>query len=838
MKKEIKRERKTESSALSEKKGWTIPLKYQTPLLLLVIFVVFLVYYSPMYFGGETFQSGDIVTSMSTRTYIDNEHEEFTLWYPYIFGGMPGYALSVGYKWFNLIYVAKAAVVSSFQSLFSVDYTMWTLYLIILAFTTFYLVEYLTRNKLIALFASLSVSFSTRLVTLLAAGHVTKLTVLCILPLLILFLLKFEKEIKLKDFAILVIALQISLQGWHVQVIFYTLFAIGIYFLFNLVYSIIKKEQARIKQFFKSGLTFAAAFTIALLIQSDNLTQIYEYNKFSTRGTKGILEETTATGEKSSDSEFYQYATNWSFSPGEVLTFIIPSYYGFGKSTYQGQLTQNKPVPVNTYFGQMPFVDVPLYMGVVVFFLALFGLYSHRKNRFIQYLALLITISLLISFGRTFPLVYDLMFYYFPFFDKFRIPSMILLLVQVTLPVLAAFGIKGIIDLVKENDTHLLKVVQYFAIILTSLFVISLVFGSGLTEWFSGRVNSFASENLRAAQMFRALSDYMSDMFIGDVRFAFGISSVVFLLALALIKRKVSISVFLIAVVVLSFADLYRVNKRSEEYVQDQNIEELFAQPDYLKTIQDQNDPQPFRMLNLKQDGSMGSFRNNSNFNSYFLLHDLYGYSAIKPRSFQDYMDVVGPFNETLWRMLNVKYLIFEQANPMPSLRLLENSEKTFVYEFTDVLPRAYFVDSVATAVPLEILNLVKNNGFDPKQVSYLTDLTLDIDKPGNNASVTVTKYLDEKIELDVLATGNNLLFLGDTYYPNGWRAYVDGNETPIYKLNHGFRGVIVPEGKHKIVFEYRPTSFVVSKYLALSLSFLTILGLSLGLYFDSKKNK
>lgn len=393
MAKGSKKEKSSENTLTNVKKGFSIPLKYQTPLLLLLIFVVFLAYYSPMYFGGETFQSGDIVTSKSARTYLDNERDDYTLWYPYIFGGMPSYALTVGYKWFNLIYVAKTAVVTTFRSLFSVDYAMWTIYLLILAFASYYLVEYLTKNKLIALFSALSISFSTRLVTLLAAGHVTKLTALCMIPILLLLLLKFEKGVKLKDFAILVIALQLSLQGWHVQVIFYILFAIGVYYLFNVIYSLIKKEQDKIKQFLKSGVTFAGAFIIALLIQSDNLTQIYEYKEFSTRGPKGILESSTGSEETGSGSDFYQYATNWSFSPGEFLTFIVPSYYGFGKSTYQGQLTQNQPVSVNTYFGQMLFVDVPLYMGVVVFFLALFGIYAHRKNRFIQYLAILILIS-------------------------------------------------------------------------------------------------------------------------------------------------------------------------------------------------------------------------------------------------------------------------------------------------------------------------------------------------------------------------------------------------------------------------------------------------------------
>lgn len=85
------------------------------------------------------------------------------------------------------------------------------------------------------------------------------------------------------------------------------------------------------------------------------------------------------------------------FSPGEVLTFIIPSYYGFGKSTYQGPLSQNQPVEVNTYFGQMPFVDVAMYMGVIVFFLALFAMFTDWKNPLVRFFTILSVIALLIS---------------------------------------------------------------------------------------------------------------------------------------------------------------------------------------------------------------------------------------------------------------------------------------------------------------------------------------------------------------------------------------------------------------------------------------------------------
>ncbi len=102
----------------------------------------------------------------------------------------------------------------------------------------------------------------------------------------------------------------------------------------------------------------------------------------------------------------------------------------------------------------------------------------------------------------------------------------------------------------------------------------------------------------------------------------------------------------------------------------------MFKKPDYVKVIEEQNDKEPFRILNLKQDGTPGSFNQNSNFNAYFLLEDFYGYSGIKPRAYQDIIDVVGPVNATLWRMLNVKYIITEKQVQFPGLAPIYTGKK------------------------------------------------------------------------------------------------------------------------------------------------------------------
>ena len=516
-----------------------IPEKFHIPIFVLVILALFLFFFSPLYFGGKTFQSGDIITSNSSKTYVENHTGEYTLWNPYVFGGMPAYALAVGYKWFNLIYVTVNSVRDVFSSSFVVDYAMWTFYLLALAYTMFTFFYLQTKNKLVSLLVALAASFSTGLIVFLFIGHVTKLTSLWVFPVLFLLLFNFQKRIKFLEVLVLIFFMDVLFLGWHVQIIFYVFFSVLIYFVYFFLRSLRLKDKFLTSQLLKSLGVFALAVIIGLLIQSDNLTQTYEYTPFSTRGTESILEKETGP-TKQSESDFYQYATNWSFSPGEVLTFIIPSYYGFGKSTYQGPLSQNQPVEVNTYFGQMPFVDVAMYMGVIIFFLAVFSMIVNWKNSLVRFFTILSVIALLISFGRTFPLIYDLMFNYFPFFDKFRVPSMILVLVQLSFPILAGLGLVKIISLKENPDEKIGKIIRNTFYIFAGIFVLTLLLGSPIKDWFISR----AAANAEKGARLQAIHDYMGDMFLSDVRLAFFFTASTFGLAFAFSKKKLSADLY------------------------------------------------------------------------------------------------------------------------------------------------------------------------------------------------------------------------------------------------------------------------------------------------------
>ena len=201
-------------------------------------------------------------------------------------------------------------------------------------------------------------------------------------------------------------------------------------------------------------------------------------------------------------------------------------------------------------------------------------------------------------------------------------------------------------------------------------------------------------------------------------------------------------------------------------------------------------------------------------------------------------MDVVGPVNPTIWRMLNVKYIITDSPVQFGGLKELNTSSNTHVYENENVLPRVYFVDSVAAKSGIDILNSAKANNFDPRHVAFVEGEKPETSAPDSTAFTTITDYKDEIISISAKASGNNFLFLGDTYLPTGWKAYIDGDQVKIFRTNHGFMGIVVPTGEHKVDFKYAPTSFYISKYTALILSSLVIAGLLFAIFMDQRKKE
>lgn len=834
LKKQVKKEQKQNFFTTFSIDNY-IPEKYQDILMVIIPFVLLYLFFSDVFFGPLTFISGDITTSMAMKNYLAYAKEVGTqpLWDPYIFMGMPAYITSIGLRAFDLILYILHFVESIFKALTNEQSAGPTFYFYILAITTYAFLRYKKVDRLTSLFASIGVTFSTGMIIFIPIGHNTKMITLCMIPFLFLALERLQHKITFFDFLFLIVVIHIQLLSAHIQEIFYSYFAVLIYFIYFVIRYLLKKESKTAFNLLKVGVILIFASLLAAGMSIDQYWAIYEYNPTSIRGTPSILEQVNPSAKKTTGGLDYEYATNWSFSPGEMITWIMPSFYGYGNSVYQGELSQNQPYEVNTYWGQMPFVDVPQYMGILIFVFGLFGMYFNRKNPFVQFLTILVAISILISFGRTFPILYDLMFYYFPFFNKFRVPSMILNLVQISFPILAAFGLHSIYKFKQGEEKINASIINYFLYFFAGLFVIFIVFNSSIKEWYLGLLRD-------SQKVHPQLYDYTFNMFYKDSLTAFAVAIAGLGLTLVYLKGKLNYQVLVITLVILTVFDLFTISSRGMRKYDETQLQTEFETPEWVKAIK--KDTSVYRILNLKQDGSLGSINHHSNYHVTFLLQDFYGYSGAKPRAYQDLIDVIGLTNPTLWRMFNVKYIITDKSIPSPYFDVIYQDEKTVVQLNKLALPRAYFVHRFEKIPAFDFLNKIKNNEIEPAEViQFSPDTKLEfekIDPPDSTAYVNITKYVFENIELDVNASGNNLLFLGDTYYNIGWKALIDGKETKIYRANHNGRAILVPPGKHKIEFRYEPLSYYLGKNISLALNAVVLILLAIFGYKSLRKKR
>ena len=834
-----KQQKKTASQIQSNEMGFSfdkiVPVKFQTPVLLLLILVFILLFFSPVTFGDKTTSSGDLIQVKSLREYATKDRDNFSLWNPYIFCGMPAVATSMSLRWFDFTAVLYSYVSRIYSAGFQNYNAIYTFSFVILAFTAFFFMRSLGASRGISFIVSIGTAFSSGIVVLYYIGHISKLMSLAVFPFILMMLFRFQKKITLIEVLLFTLALHVLILGAHVQIVFYFGLSTLIYFIYFFIRAFSNKDKFLQKQLLKSLGIAAAAGIIAVMMSFDTYAQLYQYKPYSTRGTKSISEQSQPENKTGSDS--YEYNTSWSFSPGEVLTFIVPSYYGFGTSTYKGPLTNNQSYEVHTYFGQMTTVDMPMYFGVVIFALALFALFTRWKEPIVQFFGILVVLYIFISFGKNFPLIFNLFYYYFPMFNNFRVPSMILHITQLFFPILAGFGLMKLISMRKERNLKLEKVLRNTAIVFAGLLILSFLLGGSLSGWFSQRVKDYATslQQSQNTQYFNALSEYITNMFISDLHIALTLVALTFGICYFYVISKINKELLVTGIAILIIFDLFRIGERGSNYVASSDVNRLFSEPDYIVAIKQKSIKEPYRIFNIKQDGSYGSINANLDFHVYFMEEDFFGYSAVKPRTFQDIVETVGPVNPTLWRMLGVKFVITQQPFNLPGMTPILQTKDTFVYSNNQALPRVYFVDSVAEKSPMEMLTLMKNNSFDPKKLAFVDKLDFNFNKADSNCTSVITQYKDESVTLDVNATGNNFLFFGDTYLP-GWKAFIDGKTVKTHKADYGFIGIIVPQGKHKVEFVYDPEVFEIGKTASLILNILLFGGIIVTVFVSKKK--
>ncbi len=824
--------------------------RYENLIYIGIIILSVLLFFKEGVFSGKVFATGDILASDSFRTFLDDAKKSgvFPLWVPYIFMGMPNFPIiSYNPRSYDFFYFIWDSVYGTITNSSTNGVLPVILYYAIFGIGFYLYSNYKFKNKLIALYCALTATFATDFIQRIVVGHNTKVLALAFFPLILLFLDKlidsFDDKSKsvfsfqnLINLALLALMLHIQLNSNHIQMIFYAYLMLGIYLLYLIIYRVVKKTQ--ISGIIKSGIFFVIAALLAVAMNADVMMTMKEYNKYSMRGEPGI--EAKIDKKVADDQPLdYQYATNWSFSPGEVITFLLPYYYGFGDVEIQGQ-------KANLYWGQMPFTTNPMYFGVIVLILAVTGVfYNFRKNPFVQAMTVISVVFLFMSFGRNFSLIYDLFFNYFPYFSSFRAPVMIHHFMNIAIVILSGFGLKSVIEIAKEKtDSERLKKLCYvFFGIAGLMFLISIVgFEGSYTD--SVSTSSLADKLKQQGATAQQISQYIKQQIIpnayansiSDLRLhAFFIALVAGLMFMYA-TNKVSVKIFLAVTILIAVIDLWNVNFKTLHWDNAGETKNAFAETDFTNWLLKTNpDTYTYRVAEFN-----GGRLTTDNTMAYYRLHSFNGYHGAKIRIYQDAVDVAEGENPLLLTLGGVKYIISDK--PLQDTSFVQVFKGTkLIYENKNFIPKAFFADGYKVEKDITILNNIRDMNFDPRKTAFLEkDINQKIDKPDSAASVKLIKGDIHSLEYEVNATGNNLLVFSEIYLPFGWKAYIDGKETEFYKTDYILRSLVVPQGKHKVEFRYEPAVYYTGKSVSIGANVLLGIILLAGVFgyaTNKKKN-
>lgn len=825
----------------------------------LLLIVALMVFLGGAFFGGSV-PASDNLSSLAMQNYLmaASDSGEFPLWIPHIFSGMPNYAslLSTGDRWWDVIHSAFYGGAEMFGNIFNSDVARVALFYMIYGIGIYALMRSQKKDRYASFFASFAAVFSTGVIVWIMIGHNTKPIVMAMLPWIFMALEKLRQRFSLLYAVLLTVGLHIVFESTHVQMIFYAACAVGLYLLFELISRAVKKDNPI--SVVKTAGVLVLAGALAFIISSDRYLAVMEYTDYSTRGAAPLFPKEGVDVSEDGGND-YEYATQWSFSPPEMIDFAVPNYHGYGKLEYDYtepkksntilasiSRQQGGRLPL-TYWSQKPFEDVPPYMGIIVLVLGFVGFWSHRRNVFAQFLMALSVFSLLLSFGYTWPYLYDIFYNYVPNFDKFRAPSMSLSLMQFSFPILAGYAVDMFLkNRMKKKDKQARQYKYNTGLLITTALFIGafLIFYAAFKDSYYAAIASSKLPDLyrNSPQVVQELQQFLWESTVSDWLVNSLILGGAVFLIIFYTRSKASYVVFAVGMTLLMAFDLFRVSGRALEVSEGGMAREQIEQHrDWADWIKSQ--PGYFRV---------GDFVSPTpNATAYFGLHGINGYHSAKLRVYQDMLDAAAGGhtsqvrNPFIWNLTGTKYIAW--GGEMPGMQPVYQSPRTgaVIYENPDALPRVFFVDSYEELGEKEAarkLEYIPGGNFNPREVAYITETefsglpSVNIDSVGPTASVEITDFANQHIKIKANATGNNLLFLSEVWYPEGWTTYIDGEETETYRTNFAFRSIVVPPGEHEIELIYESEQFEFGKLASMLASGILFAMLVIGIIIEKRK--
>ena len=780
----------------------------------LVAFVILaLVYANPVITGKQLFQHDIVQYKGGAKELLDYraQNNEETYWSDSMFGGMPTYQMGAQFR---------GDIIKKIDDV--LNFLPKPANYIFLLFSGFFLLGLVAvRNWKYALLGATFFGLSTYFYIALAAGHNGKIhTVAYFAPLLAGILLVYIRKKYIIGFIVTALFMGLQVAANHPQMTYYLFIALGFLFLSELIRAIQGKIEW--KHFGIATGVLALAFVLGVGMNSQRIMANSEYITETVRG-KQILDNDIHSSEKSGMDK--ESMLMWSYGKLETLNLFIPRLMG-GSSNEEGsekmmaevqEMVQSnvssqeemdrvsKGFGSLTYWGEQPGTSGPAYQGAIVCFLAVLGFFfAWKKYRYWILGASILTIFL--AWGSNFIIVSDLFIDFVPFYNKFRAPSSILVVVELLFPLIAIVGLYRFFNSNETSETTAENVLTYeykkkiltiVSAVVLGITLLLTVFGKSILGFYTATEKTY-------------LPPYLLDFLVDERYKMFSVDAIKALIYVAItagllflgLKKKINQNLVIIIIGLVSIFDLWSVNKRylnndnfidktftenpfqtenSELLMQkvgdNKNLQSLLANANVNKTLETiaEKDKTHYRIYNQV----LGTF---SETNTSYFKSSIGGYHAVKLRRYDDLINEYFSKMDTvrvpkILNMLNSKYMIFGDAekpdavtNPQANGNAWFVSEIKFVNSPNEEIKQIAEVDTKKIAI-------VSNDDkkyFDGKAMAA-----------DSTAVLNLTKYQANELEFKTQSKTPQLAVFSEIYYPKGWKMLIDEKEVPYIKADY-----------------------------------------------------
>lgn len=775
----------------------------------IVSFIAIAGFYFAPQFEGKSLQMHDI-TQYEGMSHDIEQHKKDTgedpKWTGNLFGGMPAYLISARYESVILKHTMKV-----------LEFMGAPASLIFIAmFGFFVMLSLWGLNPWVGIVPSLAYGLSTYFFIIIGAGHYTKMVAAAYIPLLMGAVFFTYRKNMWIGAALAAFFGSLEIAASHPQITYYFVMVLAAYWVNECVCAVKAKTVPRLV---KATLLLVLAAALAVGSNLAPLWYINQHSKDTIRGGTELTQEgTDVLPSKTQGSGLdIDYATGWSYGRTESFNMFIPNLMGGsseGSFSSDGDVAQSlgkynaraMATQLPSYWGEQPMTSGPTYIGAVIMFLCVLGLFLlSGRNKW--WIISIMGVALLLAWGKNLMWFTELFFNILPGYNKFRTVAMILIIVEWCVPFVAALTLAKLWS-GNYSREQLMRALKNAVYITAGVALMFALFASALFGF------DAVSDAQMPADVVEAMKSERLSMLRGDamrsLMFVLMGAAVVWLYGVHKIKRGALIA--LLALLVC--ADLIPVNIRflpQSKFVATHNTQIKPTEADLL-ILEDTT--LGYRVANL----SLSIF--NDATTSYF-HRSVGGYHGAKLQRYQDVIDRhLSQMNWEVYNMLNTKYIIGSDKESN-RLHVQTNHDANGTAWFVEKLD---FVSSPNQEIDaLSSINTKTEAVVDKRFESMVKDVNAGTD---STATIEMTDYAPNHLTYKYRAAHEGVVVFSEIYYDKGWTAYIDGAEAPYFRADYILRAMVVPSGEHTVEFKFRAPDYDILSNITLISSLLIIAGI------------